>query len=62
MKSRRDHIFDELTDLVAEFLYYDRKEDVVLPRGAIEEAIRQAELTIDELSEHFGCALRKGLR
>jgi hypothetical protein len=52
-RSRREHILDVVTDLVGGFLYYDRKEDEDLPLEAIEEAIAQGEITVDEIVEQF---------
>jgi hypothetical protein len=40
-------------DLVADFLYYDRKEDEEFPRGAIEAAIANGEISIDEIVDQF---------
>jgi len=50
---RRDHIVATVSDLVGSLLYYDRKEDEDLPRGAIEEAIAAGEVTIDEIVDLF---------
>lgn len=52
-QSRRDVILATLSDLIADFLYYDRKEDEELPRGAIEEAIAAGEITVDEIVAAF---------
>ena len=49
MKTRRQHIIDRLTDGITDLLYYDRKEDMDLPRGAIEEAVRKREITVEEI-------------
>lgn len=40
-------------DLVADFMYYDRKEDDDLPRGAIEKAIATGVITTNEIVEKF---------
>jgi len=40
-------------DLASDFMYYDRKEDTILPRGAIEEAIEAGEITIEEIVSEF---------
>lgn len=50
---RRGLILDVISDLVSKFLYYDRKEDEELPRGAIEEAVKNGEITVDEICEEF---------
>ncbi len=54
---RRDLILDYISDLISNFLYYDRKEDEDLPLGAIEESIKAGEITVDEMVTAF----RKGL-
>lgn len=48
-------------DLVGDFLYYDRKEDEELERGAIEAAIEDGVITEEEIVEMFRTSLRKGL-
>ena len=50
-----------ITDLVADFLYYDRKEDKDLPLGRIEMAIEEKQITTDEIVEMFAIELRKAL-
>jgi hypothetical protein len=52
---------DTVTDAVSNLLYYDRKEDEQLPRGAIDEAVRQGEISADEIVEHFRSELERGL-
>lgn len=59
--SDKTTILNEVTDLVNNFLYYDRKEDEDLPRGAIEAAIASGEVTRDELVEIFRLELERGL-
>lgn len=56
-KARREHILAAANDLMGGFLYYDRKEDEDLPRGEIEEAIKEGEVSIDELVALFRKAL-----
>ena len=53
MESRRDTILATVSDLVTNFVYYDRKEDEDLPEGQIEAAIDAGELSIDEIVERF---------
>ena len=53
IKTRREHILDCADDLAGAFMYYDRKEDKDLPRGAIEEAIAAGEITVDEIVAQF---------
>jgi len=52
-KPRRQKILDVVSDLAGTFLYYGRKEDEDLPRGAVEEAIAAGEITVDEIMAHF---------
>lgn len=49
----REIILDTVTDLVSDFMYYDRKEDEELPHGAIEGAVERGEITVDEIVEAF---------
>ena len=49
------------TDHVSDFLYYDRKEDEGLPVGAIEEAIRNGEVTVEEIVTIFENGIRSSL-
>lgn len=55
----KELILDTASDLMADFLYYDRKEDDVLPHGAIELAIISGEISIDEILAVFRKALEK---
>lgn len=50
---RRQLILDTASDLMSNFLYYDRKGDEELPRGAIEAAIVNGEVTIAEIVQLF---------
>lgn len=54
-------ILNTVKDLVSDFLYYDRKEDEDLPRGAIEEAIEYGVITRAEIYTAFQKELEKGL-
>lgn len=51
--SKRESIINTITDLVSDFLYYDRKDDEELGRGAVETAIRRGDITIDEIVKVF---------
>lgn len=64
MSSRvdKDYVNDVISDMIADFLYYDRKEDDTLPRGAIEEMVIVGEITVDDMVEMFREHLTKGLR
>lgn len=46
---RHYRIIGTFDDAISNFLYYSRKEDDVLPVGAIEKAIVDGEVTINEL-------------
>lgn len=61
MSDLRQNILDTVDDLVANFLYYDRKEDQDLPRGAIDRAIRDGVITADDIVQHFSEVLKKNL-
>ena len=56
---RKDVILGVVGDLVADFMYYDRKEDDCLPRGAIEKAIEVGAITEDEIIEKFASEIRR---
>lgn len=49
----KDDILFTIDDLVDDFLYYDRKEDNILPRGKTQELIKLGVITIDEIIERF---------
>lgn len=57
----KDMILNAAKDSVADFLYYDRKEDEDLPKGAIEEAIKNGEITADDIIWCFRKELESGL-
>lgn len=57
--TRRDWILASVADLASSFMYYDRKEDEDLPRGAIEEAVAAGEISTEEIVEEFKVGLRK---
>ena len=57
MVNRRQTIIDTVTDLVSDFLYYDRKDDKELPRGSIREAVEAGEITEAEIVAHFAKTL-----
>jgi len=46
-------IDDTISDLVSDFLYYDRKTDEELPLNKVEELIRSKTLTVDEMVNCF---------
>ncbi len=49
-------------DLVSDFLFYNRKEDEDLPKGMIEEAIKNGNFSVDDLIKVFELKIRKGLK
>jgi hypothetical protein len=57
----RSVILDVVSDLVAGFLYYDRKESESLPRGAIEQALGTGVITFDEIVSAFRSEMVAGL-
>ena len=59
--TRKELILMTVEDLSGEFLYYGRKEDEDLPRGAIEEALKNGEITVDEIVNQFAYTLKVGL-
>ena len=61
METRRKIIENTISDLVSDFLYYDRKEDEQLFKGEIEEAVEKGEITVNQIVEKFGEELRKGI-
>lgn len=61
-KNRRGIIIDTLTDSIADLFYYDRKEDMFLPLGAIEEAVRLGEISVDEIITIWSDELRDALK
>ena len=54
-------IKNTITDLVSQFLYYDRKEDEDLRVGDIEKALIDNIITITEIGELFQNELRHNL-
>ena len=58
---RVEHIRNSLSDLISNFLYYDRKEDEELPMGEIEAAIKAGEITVAEMVAILKEELEKGL-
>ena len=61
VNARRQIILGTVNDLVADFMYYDRKDDHELPREAIEEAIKAGEITETEIVARFAEKLRERL-
>jgi hypothetical protein len=55
--ARRDLILSTVDSMVADFLFYDRKEDPDLRMGEIEAAIKAGEIDAWQIAERF----RKGI-
>lgn len=53
----KQDILDIVTDLVSDFLFYDRKEDEECALGAIEKCVADGVLTIEDLVEQFEAQL-----
>lgn len=49
----KEEIIATVDNLIASFLWYDRKEDEDLPNGAIEKAIDDGVITVEEIVERF---------
>lgn len=60
-RSKRERIFGIIDDMISDFLYYDRKEDKDLPRGAIDELVKKGEISVEEMVAKFDASLRLGL-
>jgi len=53
LKGIKQIVLDAISDLSSDFLYYDRKEDEDLTIEQLNEAVRNGEITIDEMVEQF---------
>lgn len=60
-RSRSERILATVDDMIADFLYYGRKEDEDLPQGEIEAAIEAGEITVENIVERFAEKLSEGL-
>jgi len=56
-----ENIENTIEDLVSDFLYYDRKEDEDLPRGAIQKAVKDGLITKEQIIKKFAESLNEGL-
>lgn len=61
MADNKQLILNHVTGLVADFLYYDRKEDEDLPSGSIERALINEDITVDEITDAFKNELHERL-
>ena len=50
---QKEDVLKYVDDLVADFMYYDRKECEELPVGKIQELINSGVITLDEIVERF---------
>lgn len=55
-------ILAHVSDLVSDFLYYDRKEDEELDRDTLDRAFRDGTITINEVVNKFKHDLIEGLK
>lgn len=46
-------ILDVISDLCSDFLYYDRKEDEQLSDERLNDAVKNGDITIDEMVDAF---------
>lgn len=53
MRTRKEIILTRVEDLVSDFIYFDRKEDEDLPLNAIEDAVKNNEITKQEIVDTF---------
>lgn len=58
----KDLILGTVDDLVAYFLYYDRKNDEELKVGDIDVAVDNGIISIDEIVDQFRKCLVRGLK
>jgi hypothetical protein len=60
-RTRRERIEANLDDMITDLLYYDRKDDETLPVGAIEDAVKAGEITVEEIVKRVAARLRVAL-
>lgn len=60
-KTFKQNIDNIISDMIADFLYYDRKEDSQLKVGDIEKALEDNVITIEEMVQSFRKHLIEGL-
>lgn len=61
-RTARDKLAAVVSDMVSDLLYYDRKEDEDLPRGAIDDMVRKGEVQPEEIVQLFRDELFRGLK
>lgn len=57
----KEDILMTVRDLVADFLYYDRKEDEELGINSIQTAIKYGIISEEEIVEEFADFLKQGI-
>ena len=60
--TKRSVIINTVKDCVIDLMYYHRKEDEELPRGAIEKAIKDGIITKQEIVDVFSNAIEEYLK
>ena len=53
MGSRRKLILETISDSVIDIIHYNRKEDEELRLGEIQQAIKNNEITVEEIVDEF---------
>ena len=59
--TRREIIIANLDGSIGDLLYYGREEDETLPIGSIPDAIKEGEITVQEMIDVWSAALVLGL-
>lgn len=55
-------ILDTIDDTLSRFFFYDRRNDERLPPGAIDEAVKNGEITVEEIVQEFERIIREALK
>ena len=61
MKSNKELILDHIETTVSNFVYYDRRNCEELPQGALEKAVENGEISVEDMVEHFKSLLKSSL-
>lgn len=61
MDDIRENILNSVADLVSNLFFYDRKDDEILPKGAIEKAISNGEITLEEIVSQFENSCKRAI-
>lgn len=62
MSGVKKKIAQTVSDMTSDFLYYKREEDDYLPLGAIEKAVKQGVVSIDDICAMFRFELESGIK